>query len=110
MLGERRPLSAKVNVVFVSDNAIKDLNRKFVGTNRPTDVLAFDLGEDQDIVVSVDAAVRQARIFKTSYEFELYLYVVHGILHMLGYDDKTARQRKLMNERAVKYVSALPWL
>ncbi|MCM8779954.1 MAG: rRNA maturation RNase YbeY [Candidatus Omnitrophica bacterium] len=91
---------APVNVIFVSDAEIRNLNKKFHHSDAYTDVLAFDLGGVKDIVISADAARKNARIFKTSVQYELLLYAVHGMLHFLGYDDKTEKQRKAMQIRA----------
>jgi len=68
-------------------------------------VIAFDLSLDKkkilaDIAISTDTAIRQAKIFKTSPLYETYLYVVHGVLHIIGYRDATFKQRKLMDEKA----------
>ncbi|RKY29529.1 MAG: rRNA maturation RNase YbeY [Candidatus Omnitrophota bacterium] len=73
--------------------------------NTTTDVIAFDISNNKnkimaDIVVSADQAKRNAAIFKTSCLKELCLYVIHGVLHILGYKDKTARQRKKMQQEA----------
>jgi len=57
-----------------------------------------------DIIVSTDTAVRNAKAYKTSASYELNLYVVHGMLHFLGYDDKTARDRKKMDKKAAQYL------
>lgn len=102
---EGRALSAQVNVVFVSDAKIKALNKKFHKKDSYTDVLAFDLGDELDIVVSTDAAARNSRIFGTTKQYELRLYVVHGLLHFLGYDDKTRKQKTRMQKRAERILS-----
>ncbi len=56
-----------------------------------------------DIVISADAAIRQARIFKTNVFYELNLYAVHGILHLLGYRDRTTREKRLMRKKEREY-------
>lgn len=95
-----------INLCFVGDSLIRKLNSKYLCHDRTTDVLAFDLGRAPkegilaDIVISVDTANRNARKFCVSLSHELCLYAVHGILHLCGYDDKTAAQRKRMNKRA----------
>jgi len=104
---EGKSLAAKVNVIFVNDAKIKDLNKRFHHRDTYTDVLAFDLGADKDIVISVDTARKNSRLFKTSVQYELDLYVIHGILHFLGHNDKTEKQRRAMQNRAeriLKYV------
>ena len=105
---EGKSPASRVNVVFVSGARIRALNKKFHNKDASTDVLAFDLGEAWDIVVSVDAARAQAKIFHTSVKYELLLYTVHGLLHFLGYNDRTEKQRMTMQkhaERILTYVN-----
>ena len=82
-----------VTVLLVSDRRMSWLHRKFLGKSGPTDVLTFQHGE---IVISVETAVRNARRFKTSLRAELRLYLVHGLLHLHGFDDQTVSQAKKM--------------
>ncbi|MFA4842311.1 MAG: rRNA maturation RNase YbeY [Candidatus Omnitrophota bacterium] len=89
-------VSNGVNFLFVNDKGIREFNLKYLGRDCPTDVIAFDTG---DIVISSDAAVRNARTFKTSPVHELYLYVIHGLLHLLGYNDTNKKDRKVMHKR-----------
>ena len=84
----------------------------YLGSDCPTDVIAFDLSATKneilaDLAISTDTAIRNARIFKTCAAYEVYLYVIHGILHLLGFRDSTERQRKLMEEKATQILSAL---
>jgi len=102
----------EITVCFLNDSAIKKLNKKYLGKDDPTDVLAFDLSIDPqrscslaDIFISTDTAIKNAGIFKTSPAKESELYVVHGILHLLGYDDRTIKQKQLMHKREAKYVN-----
>ena len=128
--------SGEITVCFVSDKRIKELNLRYLGKNFPTDVITFDYtknpecsnflsnssgsrrvtpekklhsGEEilADIVVSTDTAVSNARIFKTSPSDELYLYVIHGTLHLLGYNDQTPKQKQIMRS---KEKGVLIWL
>lgn len=94
----------QITVCFVNDKQIRELNLMYLGKDEPTDVIAFDMSEGKkeilaDIAVSCDTARRQARIFKTTPLYELHLYVIHGILHILGYNDKNRQQRKLMRAK-----------
>ncbi len=94
--------SAEITVLFTTAERIRKLNRRYHRRDCATDVLAFDLGSRKgknifaDIVVSADAAIRNAKIYQTSESYELYLYVLHGLLHLTGYDDRTAKQRRIM--------------
>lgn len=72
-----------------------------------TDVIAFDISEGKkaitaDIAISTDRALRNAVVYRTSPLYETYLYVIHGVLHILGYDDKTGKERKVMEEKTRK--------
>jgi probable rRNA maturation factor len=84
---------AEVNVVLVSDRRIAQLHQKFMNLPGPTDVLTFEHGE---IVISVETAQENAQRFKSSAEDEIGLYLVHGLLHLLGFDDRTAAQARAM--------------
>jgi probable rRNA maturation factor len=95
----------EVEVVFVSDKRIAAIHQQFMNDAAPTDVITFQHGE---IVISVETAKRQAREFGTSVDDELRLYLVHGLLHLLGFDDKTAaaaREMKRVQEKLVAKVS-----
>jgi probable rRNA maturation factor len=102
---EDAKISGEITICFVNDRKIKELNLRFLHKNRPTDVLAFDMQASYDIVISTDAVVRNSKIFKTTHLYELYLYVVHGMLHLLGYGDKTPRQRQIMRQKEKEYVN-----
>ncbi|MDI6703539.1 MAG: rRNA maturation RNase YbeY [bacterium] len=89
----------EVSVVLSDDKFIKDLNRKFRGVNEETDVLAFDYSSQVlsvctphpllgEIIVSTETCAKQAREYKHSFREELSLLLIHGVLHLLGYDHK----------------------
>jgi probable rRNA maturation factor len=82
-----------VVVALVDDETIAGLHRRFLGMSGPTDVLSFPEGE---IVVSAETAARQAEARGVRPLHELLLYVVHGALHLKGYDDRGAAPRARM--------------
>jgi probable rRNA maturation factor len=87
-------ISASVVLVsVVSDQRMARLHKRFCGVTGPTDVLTFQHGE---IVISAETASRHARKFRSSLDQELRLYILHGLLHLCGYDDVTARERARM--------------
>ena len=89
----------EVFVWLISDRRMALLHRKFLGQSGPTDVLTFQHGE---IFISVETARRHARAFGSSLTRELKLYIVHGLLHLHGFDDQTpaeARKMKAAQER-----------
>jgi probable rRNA maturation factor len=86
----------ELNEIFiwlVSDRRMALLHRKFLGQSGPTDVLTFQHGE---IFISVDTARRHARSFGNSFLLELKLYIVHGLLHLHGFDDQTLSEARKM--------------
>lgn len=94
----RQQLAPHLTIVLVDDAEIADLNRQFHDTAGPTDILTFHYPDlaGGELVISVERAVEQARRYRTTPSRELALYVVHGILHLHGYDDRTATQRRRM--------------
>jgi len=121
---QRCPSNTAVGVALVSDRAIRQLNRRFLGIDRPTDVLSFPLNAAHertrrlqipaagarrplpgareylgDVVISVERARVQAREAGHPVRTEVALLAVHGVLHLLGYDDHRPRQAALMARR-----------
>jgi probable rRNA maturation factor len=93
---QRRTDLRKLNQIFIgfsSDRRMELLHRKFLGRSGPTDVLTFQHGE---IFISVDTARRHAHAFENSLLQELKLYIVHGLLHLHGFDDKTPSESHKM--------------
>ena len=86
-------LPSEIDAVLVSDRKITRLHHDFMGSNTPTDVITFQHGE---IVISVDTAARQAREYETSFTDEVKLYLLHGLLHLKGYDDLSAAAHRQM--------------
>jgi probable rRNA maturation factor len=83
----------KISVLIVSDLRMASLHRQFMNQLGPTDVMTFQHGE---IFVSADTAFRNARRFGNSFSRELRLYIVHGLLHLHGFDDKDAARTPKM--------------
>ena len=94
---------SEIFIWLISDRRMALLHRKFLGQSGPTDVLTFQHGE---IFISVDTARRHARAFGNSLVRELKLYIVHGLLHLHGFDDQTpseAHKMKAAQERILHY-------
>jgi probable rRNA maturation factor len=92
----------EVFVWLISDRRIAVLHRQFLGQPGPTDVLTFQHGE---IFISVETARRQARAFGNSLMRELELYIIHGLLHLQGFDDQTpgeARKMRAAQEKILR--------
>ena len=96
---------SEVNVILVSDKSIAKIHKEFMNEPGPTDVITFQHGE---IVISAQTAKRQARRFGSTLGHELRLYIVHGLLHLHGFDDKTAVGAAEMRRVQEKLVASLP--
>lgn len=99
---ENRSAPTALTIVIVSDSAIQDYNRRFHRTAGATDVLSFSSTEKDylgDIILSYETARDNARRAGWRVRDELELLVVHGVLHLLGYDDRTARAHAHMWNR-----------
>ena len=98
---------AELEFVFLDDKAIRGLNRRFKGKNSATDVLSFGLDGPEfgiekffgEIFISLDAARRNSKIFKTKFEDEICRYVIHGILHLFGFNDETPPEKRRMAKK-----------
>ena len=96
-LGEKR---SELSLLLVSNRRIRSLNARFRGKNEPTDVLSFPLEEKLptgtkllgDVVISMEQAQRQATEKSKPFEEEVEWLLIHGILHLLGYDHERSRK------------------
>jgi probable rRNA maturation factor len=102
-----------VHLTFVGDRAARRLNARYRGVPAPTDVLAFPLQAPGpstllgEVIVSAETARRQARRLGVPTGLELGLLVVHGLLHLVGYDDRDPGEARLMHLRAREILRAV---
>src|SRR5262245_25646544 len=101
---------SKISVAVVDDSTILDINRRFLDHNEPTDVISFLFSSDKamlegEIVTSAQTAASAAKHFGWKPADELLLYVIHGALHLTGYDDQSKRARQAMRKRERHYLS-----
>ena len=99
---------ATVNVVVMDNEGIQKINNKFLEHDYPTDVLAFKMEEnafEAEVYVSVEMAMSYASENKTNWREELVRYAIHGVLHLLGYDDSTEENKIIMTKKENKYLS-----
>ena len=101
-----------LSLVFVSEVELTRLHLERLGDPEPTDVMAFDLGEDAEgpageLYVSVDRAREVASELDAPLERELLLYVVHGVLHLCGHDDHDAEDVREMRAAEARVLREL---
>jgi len=96
ILGELNQLDKEIGIVFVDDQQIRELNQRYLKRDRPTNVISFPMAQGEfpeinpqllgDVVISVETAVREAEESGLSFEEEVAFLLIHGILHLTGYD------------------------
>ncbi len=99
---------SSLSIVLVDDETIARYNRQYLSHEGPTDVISFPQREGEvasphqgvlgDVMVSVERAHHQAQEYRHTLEEEVALLVIHGILHLLGWDDQTPQERREMEE------------
>lgn len=97
-----------INIIFCSDNYILDVNVKYLGHDYFTDIITFDYCEKNilsgDLFISIDTVRDNAEFYKTEFKDELNRVIVHGLLHLIGYDDHTPEEQKIMREKENYYL------
>jgi len=110
-----------LNITFTDDAGIEPVNVKFLNHEGPTDVISFDYLDDYDedladpedpyvlgdLLISLETAERQAKEFGTNFNDEAILYIIHGILHLCGYDDheeNDIREMRAAEQRTMQVV------
>lgn len=106
---------AEIEIIFLDDEAIKVLNKTYRRNNSSTDVLSFKIGRREfgqkkflgEVFISLDRAFENSKIFGKCFESEVALYIVHGILHLFGYDDENEKDRLRMSKRQSQVLNYL---
>jgi rRNA maturation RNase YbeY len=100
-----------VSVVLSNHETVRRLNQSYLDHDYNTDVLSFSLREDDEaaevegeVYIDLDTAAERHEEFNTSFEREAYRYVVHGVLHLLGYDDATEEGQETMRAKEDQYL------
>ncbi len=100
-----------LNIIFTDDETLYKMNVEYLNHDYYTDVITFNYNEANyisgDIFISVDRVRENARIYSQSFEDELHRVIIHGVLHLLGFDDKTEDEQKQMREKEDFYLAQL---
>ena len=98
-----------VNIVFCSDPYILDVNINYLGHDYYTDIITFDYVEGDvlsgDLFISIDSVRENASFYGADFPTELRRVMVHGLLHLIGYDDHTPEEQKVMRSKEDYYLS-----
>ena len=105
-------ICGNLSFIYTSNNNLRDINRRFLNHNYFTDVITFDYREGKilsgDIFISVDQVRENAVSYKTEVEEELRRVMIHGVIHLQGYRDKTEEERETMHQ--MENEALLLWL
>jgi len=99
----------EISFALVNNETIQELNKKYREKDSPTDVLSFSMDDEiwGDIVISTEKVIEQAEEYGHSVKRELSFLIVHGILHLLGYDHQTPGERAEMRQKEERVLSEL---
>jgi probable rRNA maturation factor len=104
---------ARISLVLLDDAAIHRVNKRFLNHDEPTDVITFPWSApggkplEGELLISTETAARTARSLNRAAQDEAALYVIHGLLHLCGYDDILATERQRMRRRERHYLKKL---
>jgi len=112
-LSSEKYVPENINFIFCSDQYLLTTNVTYLKHDSFTDIITFDTSEKEneisgDIFISIDRVKDNARIFTVPFEMELKRVMIHGILHLMGYKDKTKKEKELMRAKEDYYLSLLP--
>ncbi|MCX6152692.1 MAG: rRNA maturation RNase YbeY [Candidatus Kapabacteria bacterium] len=109
ILLDHKKKNGTINIIYTSDDYLRNLNKQFLNHDYNTDVLSFQLDEegslDGEVYISSETAVMQAQEYKVSLSNEILRLAIHGTLHILGYDDAEIEAKQKMTELENKYIS-----
>lgn len=96
--------TGEITILFIGDKEMRELNLMYLGSDSSTDVISFDNSVKKhellaDLAISCETAVTNARRFGSALQDEILRYVIHGLLHLLGYDDNNKTNRLAMKKR-----------
>ncbi len=98
-----------INYIFCSKEYLKKINNDYLSKNYETDVISFDFSKDNkisgDIYISSETVKKNSIIFNVSFNNELKRVMVHGLLHLLNYNDKSKQELKIMREKENFYIN-----
>jgi probable rRNA maturation factor len=102
VIWNEKKIPGDLNFILTNDSKLKKMNLQFLKHNYYTDVISFNYGDGKiiegEVYISIDTVKRNASNYKVSYYSELVRVIIHGILHLCGYDDKNSESRNVMRK------------
>jgi len=106
---ENKKIASEINFIITNDKTLHNINLKYLNTDTYTDIITFTLSEEDEIIsgdvyISIERVKENAGIYNISTEEELSRILIHGVLHLLGYDDRTLKEKREMNRLENKFL------
>ncbi|HSL86757.1 MAG TPA: rRNA maturation RNase YbeY, partial [Bacteroidales bacterium] len=109
VIREERKVPGDLNFILTNDEKVKRINSEFMGRNYTTDVIAFNYNEGKtingEIYVSLETVFKNSKIYGVSLRKEVMRVIIHGVLHLCGYNDKEISESIAMKEKEEKYLN-----
>ena len=111
-----RPLGfviGELSFIFCSDEYLKEINIKYLNHDFFTDVITFDYSKEKllfgDVYVSTDRVKENAKTYSSSFNKELFRVIIHDVLHLCGFNDKTKKEKTLIRSKENEALSTIDW-
>lgn len=113
IINDHKIVDGKINFVIVTDDFLRQLKKEYFDMNVFTDVMAFNLEEenediDGEIYISWDRILDNSKSLEISHHIEFKRILIHGVLHLIGYDDQTETEKSQMTKLEDKYIQKFP--
>lgn len=111
VVAENDRIAGDITFVFMNDDELLDMNRKYLKHNTLTDIITFNYNDNQivsgDICISIDRVRENAATYKVDFLTELNRVMIHGVLHLIGFKDKTDEDKKVMRDMENRFLAKL---
>jgi rRNA maturation RNase YbeY len=111
-MSKEKKKEGELSFIFCSDKYLLNINRQYLQHDDYTDIITFDYTQKNlvsgDIYISIERVKENAQTYKVTFQNELLRVMVHGVLHLCGYKDKTSRDARIMREKEDYYLSLWP--
>ena len=103
--------TGEISIIFCSDNYLLEINKKYLNHDYFTDIITFNYNENNtiigDLFISVDRVKENAKELKVDFNNELFRVIIHGVLHLCGYNDKTQDQQKEIRAKEDEFLGLI---
>ncbi len=102
VLDKHDRLLGEINIIFTSNRFITNLNKQYLNHNYPTDIITFNFNDKNivsgDLYVSIDQIYNNTIEYNTKFTIEIHRVIIHGVLHLIGFDDQNENEKLMMRE------------